>query len=80
MKYIFLTITFFAVLVYTEEEINDLEPVVSMVSCGALQINNNTYIESIVCFSKSERDPRYVGLVGKKMVKKAEAMEKSTMS
>ena len=59
---------------------NDLEAVVSMLSCGALQRSNNTFIESIMCFSESQRDPRYVGLIGNKILKKAEAMEKSTMS
>ena len=34
--------------IYTGEEINDLEVVVSMLSCCALQRNNNTSIESIV--------------------------------
>ena len=38
----------FAVLIYAEEEANDLEAVVSMLCCGALQRNNNTYIESIM--------------------------------
>ena len=47
-----------------------------MLSCSALQRSNNTYIESIMCFSESERDPRYVGLIGNKILKKAEAMEK----
>ena len=42
MKYIFLAITDFAILLYTEEEINDLEAVVSMLSCRALQRSNNT--------------------------------------
>ena len=51
-----------------------------MLSCGALQRSNNTYIESIMCFSESERDPHYVGLIGKKVLKKTEAMVKSTMS
>ena len=51
-----------------------------MLSCGALQRSSNTYIESIMCFSESERDPRYAGLIGKKSWKGAEAMEKSNMS
>ena len=50
--------------------INDLEAVVSMPSCCALQRSGNTYIESIMCFPESERDPRYVGLIGKKILKK----------
>ena len=46
-----------------------------MFSCGALERRNNPYIESIVepCVSKnqkSERDRRYVGLIGKKILKK----------
>ena len=41
-----------------------------MLSCGALQGSNNTYIESIMCFSESERDLRYAGLIGKKILKK----------
>ena len=51
-----------------------------MLSCGALQRSNNTYTESIMCFLESERDPHYVGLIGKKVLKKSDAMEKSTMS
>ena len=39
-------------------------------SCAALQRSNNTYIESITCFSELEREPRYVGLIGKKILKK----------
>ena len=45
MKYIILAITYFAILIYTKEEINDLETVVSMLSCGALERSSNTYIE-----------------------------------
>ena len=78
MKYIFFAITYFYSS-YTEEEINDLEAVVSMLFYGALQRINNTYIESI-CFSELERDPRYVGLIGKKILKKAETVEKSAKS
>ena len=78
MKYIFLAITYFYSF-HTEEEINDLEAVVSMLFCGSLQRINNTCIESM-CFSESGRDPRYVGLIGKKILKKAEDVEKSTMS
>ena len=60
----------FAVLIYTKEEINDLEAVIFMPSCGALQRSKNTYIELIMCFSESERIPRYAGLIGKKILKK----------
>ena len=41
-----------------------------MLSCGAFQRSNNTYIESIIYFSELERDPCYVGLTGKKIPKK----------
>ena len=41
-----------------------------MLSCGTLQKNNNTYIELIMYFSGSERDPRYAGLIGKNILKK----------
>ena len=41
-----------------------------MLSCGALQRSNNIYIESIICFSESGREPRYAGLIGKKILKK----------
>ena len=34
-----------------------------MLSCGALQRSNNPYIESIMCFSELERDPRDVDLI-----------------
>ena len=33
---------------YTEEEISNLEAVVPMLSCGALERSNNPYIKSIV--------------------------------
>ena len=38
-------------------QINNLEAVVSMLSCGALERNNNPYIESIVepCVSKNQK-------------------------
>ena len=66
----FLLEIIFAVLIYREEEINDLEAIASMLSCGALQRSNNSYIEWIMCFSESERDHHYVGLIGKKILKK----------
>ena len=66
----FLLEIIFEVLIYREEEINDLEAVVSMLSCGALQRSKNSYIEWIMCFSESERDHHYVGLIGKKILKK----------
>ena len=47
-NYSVLAITYFAVLMYTEEETNNLQTVVSMLSGGALDKSNNPYIESIV--------------------------------
>ena len=47
-KYSVLAVTYFVVLMYTEEEANNLQTVVSMLSCGALEKSNNPYIESIV--------------------------------
>ena len=48
--------------------------VVSMLPCGALEKSNNPYIESFLepCVSKirRERDPCYLGLIGKKILKK----------
>ena len=46
----------FAVYIFTEEEINNLETVVSMLSCGALEKSNNGYIESLVepCVPKNQ--------------------------
>ena len=38
----------FAVLIFTEEEINHLETAVYMLFCGALERSNNPYIESIL--------------------------------
>ena len=38
----------FAVLIFTEEEIKDLETVVYMLISGALERSNNPYIESIL--------------------------------
>ena len=47
------------------------EIVISMLSCGALARNNNPRIELIVdSFQNSERDLHYVGLIGKKTLKK----------
>ena len=47
------------------------EIVVSMLSCGALARNNSPRIELIVdSFQNSERDLHYVGLIGKKILKK----------
>ena len=47
--------TYFAVLIYTEVEINGLETVTSKLPCGALERSNNLYIESVVkpCVSKN---------------------------
>ena len=69
----FLLEIIFAVLIYREEEINDLEAVVSMLSCGALQRRNNSYIEWIMCFSESERDHHYVGWLGRKSCQRTNA-------
>ena len=59
--------------IYVEEKINNLETDVSVLSCGTLERSNNQYIESFVkpCVSiESEIDPHYVGLIGKKILKK----------
>ena len=48
VKCIFLLSLVFAVLIFTEEEIKDLETVVYMLFCGALERSNNPYIESIL--------------------------------
>ena len=55
MEYIILV---FAVLIHTAEEINDLETVVSMPFCGALERSNNPYIKLIVelCVSKNQEE------------------------
>ena len=43
---------------YTEEETNNLQTVVSMLSCGALEKSNNPYTESIVeaCVSQNQKE------------------------
>ena len=43
---------------YTEEEINKLETVASMLSCGALERSSNSCRESIVesCVSKNQKE------------------------
>ena len=45
-----------------------------MLYCGALERSNNPYIEQIVepCVSKNQRkeNPRYMDLIGKKILKK----------
>ena len=53
-----------------------------MLFCGALDRSNNSYIIyrfdcQTLCFQESERDLHYVGLIGKKILKKVEAMETS---
>ena len=44
-----------------------------MLFCGALERSNNPNIESIVepCVSKNQKDLCYVGLTGKKILKKS---------
>ena len=46
------------VLKYTEEEINDLRTVTSLLSSGVLERSNSPYIESIVepCVSENLKD------------------------
>ena len=47
------------------------ETVSSMLSCGPFERNNNPYIDcGTLCSQESERDLRYVGLIGKKILKK----------
>ena len=49
------------------------ETVVSMLSCSALEGSNNSYIELVLepCVSDNQKgDLRYVGLIGKKILKK----------
>ena len=41
----FLLQLIFVVLKYTEEEMNDLETVLFMLSCGALETSNIKYLE-----------------------------------
>ena len=51
-----------------------------MLFCGALERSNNSYIEPIVepCASKNQKEIfRYVGLIGKEILKKVEAVKKS---
>ena len=57
--------------------------VVSLLFCGALKRSKNPYIESIVeaCVSKNQKEIFTTSVwCGKKSWKKAEAMEKSTLS
>ena len=72
MKHIFLAITDSAVVILQKKKKKRLrENILSMLSCGALERSNNPYIKSIVepFASKSERDLRYVYLIGKKILK-----------
>ena len=48
-----------------------------MLSCAALERSNNSYIESIVkpCVSKNQKNLRHVGLIGKEILKKVDAVE-----
>ena len=62
MKYIFLA---------RRRNKRPRETVASMLSCGPLERNNSPYIDcAAFCFQESERDLRYVGLIGKKILKK----------
>ena len=47
-----------AYVMYTEEEINNLKTVISMLSFGALERSNNSYIKPIVelCVSKNQKE------------------------
>ena len=44
----FSLLLLFAVLLYTEEEISDLQSIVSMLLCRALERSNNPYLEPIM--------------------------------
>ena len=64
MKYTFLAITFFADLTYTEEKINGLETVASILFCS-LERSNNPYIKpkerrerSSLCGFDLKQNPR----------------------
>ena len=48
MKYIFRAITDSCSSYITEEKINDLEKLLYLLSCGALERSHNPYIESVV--------------------------------
>ena len=74
MKYIFLII--FAVLIYTEEKINNSEAAVSMLSCDTLEKSNSPYIKS-----KNQKEILTVWFwFRRKSWKRAEAMTKVFMS
>ena len=44
----FSLLLLFAVLLYTEEEISDLQSIVAMLLCRALERSNNPYLEPIM--------------------------------
>ena len=44
----FFLLPIFAVLLYTEEEISDLQSIVSMLLCRAFERSNNPYLEPIM--------------------------------
>ena len=48
----------FAYVMYAEEETNNLKTVISMLSFGALERSNNSYIKTIVelCVSKNQKE------------------------
>ena len=78
-KYSVLAVTYFVVLMYTEEEANNLQTVVSMLSCGALEKSNNPYIESIVetYVSQNQKEILVIWVwLGRKSWKRSVAMEK----
>ena len=72
-----------AYVMYTEEEINNLKTVISMLSFGALERSNNSFIKTIVelCVSKNQKEmiTMWVWLV-RKSRKMAEAMKKVSLS
>ena len=72
-----------AYVMYTEEEINNLKTVISMLSFGALERSNNSYIKPIVelCVSKNQKEILTMWVwSGRKSRKRAEAMNKVSLS
>ena len=68
---------------YAEEETNNLKTVISMLSFGALERSNNSYIKTIVelCVSKNQKEMITMWVwLGRKSRKRAEAMKKVSLS
>ena len=75
----FFLLLIFAVLLYTEEEISDLQSIASMLLCRAFERSNNPYLEPIMEPGVSKDQKEFLSMcvwVRRKCWKRIEAMKK----